>query len=349
MHVLINIQKGAYNADCPRQRISKMTGRLLILLAMLALPGLAAAQDAQMARDMEVTAWKAVFGRIEARDRVPARSRLGGTLVEIVVSEGSRVAPGEVIANVVDEKLTLQLGAIDATLQSLAAQLENAETELQRGEDLLQRGVTTAQRLDALRTEVDVLKGRIKATESERAVLEQREAEGAVLAPIEGTVLAVPVTAGSVIQPGETIAEIGGGGFYLRLAVPERHATQLEEGATILIEGPAGEMQGQLAKVYPLIENGRVLADVEVAGLSTDFVDARVLVRLPVATERAVVVPAAAVENRMGLDFVTIEGPDGSPVARSVVPGEPFELDGETMVKILSGLEGGEILVAGHE
>ncbi|RYH08535.1 efflux RND transporter periplasmic adaptor subunit [Tropicimonas sp. IMCC6043] len=326
-----------------------MIARLLILLALLALPGLALAQDAPVARNMDVTAWKAVFGRIEARDRVPARSRLGGTLVEIAVSEGSRVTPGEVIARVVDEKLNLQLGAIDAQLSSLTAQLENAEAELARGENLLQRGVTTAQRLDALRTQVDVIRGQIGAQEAQRAVLEQQEAEGAVLAPIEGTVLSVPVTQGSVVLPGETIAEIGGGGFYLRLAVPERHATKLEEGAQILIEGPGGEMQGQLAKIYPLIENGRVLADVDVEGLSTDFVDARVLVRLPVASEPAVVVPATAVETRMGLDFVTIAGPDGTPIARSVVPGEPFEQEGETLVRILSGLEGGETLVTDHD
>lgn len=326
-----------------------MFARFLFLLALLGISDLAVAQEPTHAQNIDVTAWKAVFGRIEARDRVPARSRLGGTLVEIAVSEGSRVEPGEVIARVVDEKLDLQLGALDAQLSSLKAQLQNAEAELARGESLLQRGVTTAQRLDALRTQVDVVKGQIGAQEAQKEVLKQQESEGAVLAPIAGTVLSVPVTQGSVVMAGESIAEIGGGGFFLRLAVPERHASQLEEGADILIEGPQGEMKGRLAKIYPLIENGRVLADVEVEGLSTDFVDARVLVRLPVAKEQAVVVPAAAVENRMGLDFVTVAGPDGAPVARSVVVGEPFEQDGKELVKILSGLTGGETLVTEDE
>lgn len=324
--------------------------RLLIAVVLVAVvPVFALAEDGFTAKRVELTEWKAVFGRIEARDRIPARSRLGGTLVDVQVAEGDNVAAGQLVARVVDEKLALQLGAIDAALRSLTSQLGNAEAELARGENLLQRGVTTAQRLDALRTEVDVIKGRIGAAEAERSVLEQREAEGAVLAPIDGTVLAVPVTAGSVVLPGEPIAEIGGGGFFLRLAVPERHAMNLEEGDVIRIEGPDGAQDGRLVKLYPQIENGRVVADVEVKGLRTEFVDARVLVRLPVATSASVVVPSDAVISRMGLDFVTVVGADGAPVARTVVLGATHDLAGEAVIEVLSGLNGGETLVGGHE
>ncbi|OSQ50927.1 membrane protein [Marivita geojedonensis] len=326
-----------------------MPKRLLIGTLLALLPTLAWAQENLTARTVDLTDWKAVFGRIEARDQIPARSRLGGTLVDVTVVEGSKVVAGQEIGRVTDEKLALQLNAVDATLQSLKSQLENAEAELARGENLLERGVTTAQRLDSLRTEVDVIRGRIGATEAERNVLEQREAEGAVLAPIEGTVLTVPVTAGSVVMPGEVIAEIGGGGFFLRLAVPERHAMYLNEGDTIRIEGPEGEQAGRLAKIYPQIQNGRVVADVEVPGLQTDFVDARVLVRLPVATSTAIVVPARAVTSRMGLDFVTVEGSDGTRTPRTVVVGSEHSVDGERLIEILSGLQGSEKLVAGHE
>lgn len=326
-----------------------MARGLLIGTLFALLPALVWAEDDMIARNVELTNWKAVFGLIEARDQIPARSRLGGTLVEISVVEGSVVNAGQVLGRVVDEKLALQLNAVDASLQSLMSQLANAEAELARGENLLERGITTAQRLDALRTEVDVVRGRIGSTEAERDVLQQREAEGTVLSPIEGTVLNVPVTAGSVVMPGEVIAEIGGGGFFLRLAVPERHAMNLEEGDNIRIEGPEGEREGRLAKIYPQIQNGRVVADVEVPGLVTDFVGARVLVRLPVATSEAIVVPAMAVTSRMGLDFVTITGPDGTLHPRTVLIGGTHHVDGEVLVEILSGVQGGDVLVTDHE
>ncbi len=324
-----------------------MLRKFLPLLALL-MPTVVWAEDVSQVQSVELTEWKAVFGRIEARDRVPARARLGGTIQSVGVSEGSQVEQGQQIATVTDEKLTLQLGAVDANLRALQAQLENAEAELERGESLLQRGVTTVQRLDQLRTQVDVLVGQIDTVEAERNVLKQREAEGTVLAPMSGTVLKVPVTEGSVVIPGEAIAEIGGGGFYLRLAVPERHAGFLVEGAEIRIGSDGEETIGRLAKVYPLIENGRVVVDVDVEGLATDFVDARVLVRLPIGKTSALMVPAEAVESRMGLDFVTVVG-GAEPVQRAVVIGSTRDVNRVLMVEILSGVSEGEQLVIGHE
>lgn len=315
---------------------------VLLVLTPLALP----AQEAPLS-PVTLTDWKAVYGRIEAKDRLPARARLGGTVVSLSVTEGDTVTAGQILAEVVDEKIAFQLSAIDAQLEAVTAQFDNAQTELKRGEDLLARGVTTAQRLDALRTQVDVLAGQIAAQRAQRKVLEQQAAEGAVLAPIAGRVLDVPAAAGAVVMPGEAVATIGGGGFFLRLAVPERHAAFLKEGDAIQIETAEDAVEGTLARVYPLIENGRVIADVDVAGLPETFVDARVLVRLPVGQRTALAVPEADVVNRSGLDFVSVQGPDG-PVERAVVIGQRHEIDGKPMIEVISGLEAGDVVI-GHE
>ncbi|WP_127116007.1 efflux RND transporter periplasmic adaptor subunit [Shimia sediminis] len=304
---------------------------------------------AEESRLVEVQEWKAVFARIETRDRIAARSQLGGILRNIEVSEGDTVSENEIIGLVHDEKLQLQMVAIEATMVSLESQLKNAETELTRGETLLARGSTTTQRVDGLRTEVEVLRGRISTVSAERDVVVQRMQEGTVLAPVSGRVLQVPVTRGSVVLPGEPVAVIGGGGFYLRLAVPERHAANLVQGDQIRIEGTDPAYMGTLAKVYPLIENGRVIADVEVDDLATDFVDARVLVRLPIGTRSALVVPQDAVRSRMGLDFVTVKGQDGLGFERAVVLGMSHDIEGKSVIEILSGLQPGETLVMNHD
>jgi hypothetical protein len=84
----------------------------------------------------------------------------------------------------------------------------------------------------------------------------------------------VPVTIGSVVMPGEEIARIAPGPYYLRLSLPERHAAEIVQGSKCKRRRarprPAAEQavssihQGRIAKVYPEIENGRVIADVEV-------------------------------------------------------------------------------------
>lgn len=287
-----------------------------------------------------VPQWKAVYGRVEARDSLVARARVGGTLVSLDVSEGDTVKAGQRIAIVRDDKIDFQVSALDAQLKALDAQLQNAEAELARGQTLVDKGVATSQRLDQLRTQVDVFRNQIVASKAQRQVVVQQGAEGDVLAPAEGKVLTVPVTKGSVVMAGETVATLGGGGFFLRLSIPERHAALLEKGASLAVETADGVLEGLLAKIYPQIDGGRVTADVEVPGLPTDFVDARLLVRVPVGTRQALLVPANAVTSRSGIDTLRVAS-DGGEVARTVVLGEWH--DGN--VEILSGLAAGDVVV----
>lgn len=310
---------------------------LFVLVGSTALAGTVTVET------VPVTEWKAVYGRIEARNVVPARARIGGTVTELLVTEGDSVEAGEKIAAVRDDKLAFQVAAIDAQLSALTAQLERAETELARGRSLIQRGVATAQRLDQLRMDVDVTRNQIAATEAQKSVVLQQQAEGDVLAPLAGRVLTTSVTRGGVVMGGEPLATIGGGGFYLRLAVPERHAGALEEGAAIRITTDAGEVAGRLAKIYPRIENGRVIADVEAGALDTAFVDARVLVELPVGERPAILVPAAAVARRHGIDFVRA-GDGGTMSERAIVLGERIARDGIALVEVVSGLSPGEVV-----
>ncbi len=302
----------------------------------------AAAETIEL-RPVPVTEWKSVYATVEARRTVPARARIGGTLAEIGVSEGDTVAAGDAIGRVSDDKLEFQLAALDAQIAAAEAQLRNAEAELTRGETLVERGVSTAQRLDALRTQVDVAKGQILSLEAERSRVTQTQAEGTLLAPAGGEVLTVPVAAGQVILPGEPVAMIGTGGFFLRLQLPERYAGGLVEGAEIAIGDEA--MPGRLAKIYPQIEGGRVQADIEVEDIDARFAGARVPVRLPVGEREALAVPEAALEHRGGLDFIIVMVGEAEQ-ERSVIRGEPITgADGAALVEIVSGISAGEAVV----
>lgn len=315
-----------------------------LLLTALLSPAGAGAESLPL-KMQEIVDWKAVYGRVEARDRLPARARIGGTLTQLSVAEGDLVEAGAVLAEITDEKLGFQLSALAAREVALEAELSNAEAELLRGETLAAQGVITAQRLEALRTAVAVLKGQIAALKADADGVRQAQAEGAVRAPAAGRVLDVPLAEGAVVLPGETVALIASGGTFLRLAVPERHALSLAEGAEIFLETGAGAGTGRLAKIYPLIENGRVIADVDVPGLSDRYIDARVLVRLPVGTREGLLVPPAALRSRAGLDFVAVQtGADGAWVWRLVVPAK-LGLGGAA-VEVLSGLQPGDVILS---
>jgi RND family efflux transporter MFP subunit len=319
---------------------------LPLLLALSPLPGVA--QERLELTETPIIEWKSVYGQVVARDQVPARARIGGTAEALDVVEGDRVEQGQQIALIEDDKLQFQIDAIEGRLESLAAQLEIAQADLERGTQLRERGVITAQRLDQLQTAVDVIEGEIRGLTSERQVVTQQIDEGKVLSPTSGVVLSVPISRGSVVVPGEQVALIGGGGVYLRLAIPERYAGDLEEGADIELgtgaDGSGERKTGRLVKLYPLIEGGRVEADVEVEGLDGRFVGRRMPVRLPVAERQAILVPESALHRSGGLDFVSVETEDGVR-DRVVVPGASLTRDDGAWREILTGLTAGDTIV----
>ena len=335
-------------------RISVLTVLGAVAAIFFLAPGAAPVRAGEFTvRAEPKTDFKAVFGRVESRDLVQARARIGGTIVTLDVEDGSSTKAGAVIARVVDDKLALHMGALDARLNELDAKIQNASTELARGKSLFASGTIAKSRLDTLQTRVDVLLNQVAAAQSERAVIVQQGAEGDVLAPASGRVLSVPVTRGSVVMPGETIARIAGGGYFLRLSLPERHAAQINEGDDVFV-GSRGvgsatvsfekARKGKLVKVYPEIEGGRVLADVEVDGLGDFFAGERTLVWIPVDQRSAISVPPESVTTRYGIDYVSLVNGAG-PMDVAVITGEQFETGTGTRVEILSGLRDGDKVV----
>ncbi|MCO5066388.1 MAG: efflux RND transporter periplasmic adaptor subunit [Rhizobiaceae bacterium] len=296
---------------------------------------------------------KAVFGEVESRTVVPARARISGTFREIRVSEGSEVTEGDIIGVVVDDKIALQLTAADAKINALRSQLENARTEVERAQQLVSQGVGTQSRLDAARTAYEVATNQVAAAEADKAVIEQSAREGDVLAPATGRVLTVPVTPGSVILAGEAVSRIATGPYYLRLSLPERHATEIVEGAAVEVgargrtqspDKPVAMRKGRIVKVYPEIADGRVIADVDVADIGNYFVNERTLVLIPVGTRTVLAVPPAAVTTLHGIDYVRVVTADGE-MDVTVIPGENFKDDGQERIEILTGLHDGDRIV----
>jgi RND family efflux transporter MFP subunit len=325
----------------------KMLGVVAILGATLAAQQAAATEFVVTTTTRIET--KAVFGQVESRSVVPARARIGGTISELSVSEGDVVKAGDVIAIVVDDKIPIELKAAEAKIKALMSQLENARTEVERVQELLAQGVAAQSRLDAAVVQLEVATNLVAAAEAEKAVIEQRAREGSTLAPASGRVLTVPVTPGSVILPGEEIARIATGRYYLRLSLPERHAAEINEGDEVAIGGrglsaaqqPAATRAGRIAKLYPEIANGRVVADVEVDDLGDYFVNERTLVSIPVGKRAVLAVPTEAVSTLHGVDYVTVVTAQGTADV-AVVLGQTFDDGKETRVEVLTGLRDGD-------
>lgn len=317
--------------------------RLIVSLSLLLALSCGARAGEFTVKPVEIDDRKAVIGTVEPAHQLVARARIGGTIVQLGAREGDQVQAGAEIARVVDQKLALQMQALDSRIKSQQAQRDQAQLDFDRVSELMRRGVSTQTQFDQARTALDVASRNLAAMQSDRDVIVQQTAEGAVLAPGAGRVLTVPVSAGRVLMPGETVATIAEDQYILRLQLPERHAQFMRAGDKVLIGargfegGKQATQSGVVRLVYPEITGGRVVADVDVPGLGDYFIGERTRVYVSTGKRSTLIVPPSAVYERAGVKFVKLKG--GVEVV--VQPGDA----GPEGVEILSGLQPGDVVV----
>ena len=313
---------------------------LVAALSLAPLPAFAAGPF--VVHSAPIADQKAIIGTVEPVHQLAGRARIGGTVASLSVKEGDQVEAGATLAVVADPKLLLQQQAIDARIQSQESQRDKAQTDYDRALELQKRGVSTQVQLDTARTALDVAERTLDAMRSDRDVIAQQMKEGAVLAPAAGRVLKVPIAEGSVIMPGETVATIAENHYILRLQLPERHARFMRAGNVVQI-GDRGvseggpKREGRVRLVYPEIQGGRVIADVDVPGLGDYFVGERTRVYINTGDRNAIFVPRADVYRRAGVDYVKLA--DGGEAV--VQLGAPRDAE----IEILSGLKDGDEIV----
>ncbi len=303
-----------------------------------------------LVRESTIADEKSVFATIESANVVPARVRTGGTIIDLKVRQGDRVAEGQVIATVGDQKLALELNSWAAQVQAAQAQLAQARVEYERAQRLIAGGAISKNAFDQAHTAYNVAASNVKSIQAQRAVVAQQQTEGQVLAPTPGRVITVPVTAGTVVMAGDIVATVAEQNFVLRLEIPERHARYLKVGDPIRLDGGDlgldGPRFGTIKLVYPQVESGHVVADAVVEGLADYFVGQRVRVWVSAGERSGIVVPASLIVTRYGIDFARLwtaqDGGVDVPVQRGRELPRPKMPDG---IEILSGLKPGDRLL----
>jgi RND family efflux transporter MFP subunit len=293
---------------------------------------------------------KAVFATVESSIVVPARARIGGTVVSLAVKEGDPVKQGQVVATIGDEKLALQMKSLDAQIAGLEAQFAQSQSDLVRAQDLFTRGTVSKTRVDEVQTAFNVVSNSLKARIAERSVIQQQVTEGDVIAPSSGRVLKRPVTAGAVVLPGEVIVTVAERNYVLRLRVPERHARFLKAGDPVRIAGDdpgkSGVQFGTIRLVYPQIEDGRVVADARVDNLGDYFVGERIRVWVSAGERPGILVPGSYIITRFGIDYVRLRNEAGGVIEVPIQRGRELPRPDMTdALEILSGLKAGDVLV----
>lgn len=288
---------------------------------------------------------KPVAGEITTRKQADALARIPGILVELKVREGDDVAKGQLIGRIVETRLGFETSAYEAQIAAAAAQAENARAELHRIKYLYDRGFYAKARLDEAEAAARSADAQVTAARSHHSASAALAGEGAVIAPAAGRVLRADVPAGSPVTAGMSVATITAGPPVVRIEVPQSLVDQLRVGASITIndDSELSGRNGTVVEVYPAISGGRVRADVNVPGLTANFVGRRISALLNVGGRSAIAIPRRFVSTRFGVDYVDLVEKDGSAVW---VPVQTAPTSDPGKLELLSGVSAGDVLLA---
>lgn len=292
-------------------------------------------------RETVIDDLKPVSALVAARDLGEARARMGGTLTKLLVREGDLVRQGQLIGVVVDDRIGMQTAALGAQAAAAEAEAARARADLGRVKTLFDKGIYARARLDQAQAAATAAEAQARAARAQRAASAESGAQGRILAPASGRVLKADVPEGSVVSPGQSVATITAGPLVLRLEIPEAQGRALKAGQMVAVSADGAASTGVIVQVYPAAEAGRIIADVEVAGLTSDRVGQAVVLQVPVGRRQALVIPRRFVATRFGIDFVRTVDRAGR-VSEAPVQLGPARTDG---VEVLSGLTAGDVVL----
>lgn len=214
-----------------------------------------------------------VTGEIRAHQRSQVAAEEPGVLLELPAREGTRVRRGEVLGRVKNRRLQLQLAEIEAQervavalVQQRSAQLEQRRFDLQVIERLaVERATNPKEQADA-RTAAAEAEATLAWAQEQRTVLtaqrellEERIAETTIVAPFDGSVVAVHRHVGEWLAEGAALVDlVSTQDLEAWLAVPQRFfgvPVDAEHPVEVLVVATGQRLTGSTARVVQEIDS----------------------------------------------------------------------------------------------
>jgi membrane fusion protein, multidrug efflux system len=281
-------------------------------------------------------------GPLVAPQTALVRAKAGGTLLTLVVAEGSRVKAGQLLGRIELAELNTRVAERNAMLESARAALLQAERTQASNERLAAQQFISSNALDTSRAALDTARANLNAAQASLDTAKVGLREASLLAPISGIVAKRHVLPGekvSVEQQLLTIVDLA----RLELAgnVGTHEVGRLSPGmpVQVQVEGVDQPVAGRLARIAPAAEPGTrsIGVTIELANpKETLRAGQYAMARAALAddTER-LTLPVTAVGKTSGQDHVwVIEG--GTLARRAITVGRRDEREGR--VEVLQGV-----------
>ena len=292
-------------------------------------PRLVSVSTAEQALD---SAYEEYMGTVAARSRADIEAKLQARVERIDVTLGSRVAKGDVLAQ-------LDTREYRARVEQARAVNDQAALELARMEALLAQKAAT-------QAEYDIIKSRRAVAEAALSEAETYLSYAAVTAPFAGTITRRQIDVGDLAVPGKPLFTLEEGGtLRFEVTLPESKLARVHEGDSLDVALPTSPepIGGRVDELSPTSDPVSRTFLVKIALPETRGVHPGQFGRLllPTLGDETLFIPYAALVKRGQLDLVYVVSPENRAVLRLVRVGRQFP----GRLEILSGLRAGERVV----
>jgi RND family efflux transporter MFP subunit len=291
---------------------------------------------------------------VEPMQETTIYARTSGYVKTVHVDIGDRVAAGQLLAEIESPEVDASLREARARLDQERANLLLARATLERTRQLHREQLVSQQQLDEQEAGFDTRQAAVEAAQATVQSLAIQQAYQRVVAPFAGTVTSRRIDRGALITSGSgaTVASLFTIGqtdaLRVFVDVPQMAAVGIAPGQTVdvgLRERPGHVTSGRVVRTAGALDSRSRTLRTEVHLPNDDHAlmpGMYVQVAFPAASgDPALVVPANALVVRTdGSQVAVVEGT--AVHYRKVVLGRDFGNE----VEVLSGLNGGESLVA---
>ena len=290
----------------------------------------------------------ALPGTLQGFVQAPVAARASGYVKRWTKDIGSKVAKGELLAEIDTPEIDQQLVQAQAAREQSASSLALARSTLERWEGLRRKDVVSQQDLDERRSAVAQSQANLEAAQANVQRLRQLEEFKRVVAPFAGVITRRNVDVGDLIDSSRVLFNLSQTDpLRVYISVPQAYAQLVKTGQEVVVT--QGELRGQrfmgqVARTSASVDAVTRTMQVEVALPNREgklMPGSYVQVALPLTASQSLVAPTNALLFRASGTMVAVVDAQGRVTLRKVSVGRNYGADFE----VLDGISETERLV----
>lgn len=284
-------------------------------------------------------------GNIEGIRRVNLSTKIMGPIVDIPVTEGSRVSQGQLLVRIKSDDISAKRAQVKANLIEAQAALSNVEINYHRVKSLFDNRTATQKEMDDVEMAYRMAQARVKAVEEMEKEVADIAGFGDLVSPINGSVVKKMLEPGDMAVPGMPILVIEDlSRVRAAIQVPESEIVYFQKGRRVRVDAGNLTLTGTVDEVNaganPMSRqfDVKILIDPQKHRLQSGLF-AQVILDEVLAD--GVIIDESAIHRRGQLDGVFVVSHNNEALLRWIKTGQRID----RRIEVLAGLVPGERVI----